>query len=135
VGEFLLVRSDLSNLTGRARACRFQFYRFGRTESTTSPRFGDRMGFPLQSEPSLVLRRMTLDKREGIVKHYNRFKMRRKIGVCWTELIVELWRDDEGQNIAEYAIMWTVILLIVVGTFRLIGTRAGLLKRAASAVQ
>jgi Flp pilus assembly pilin Flp len=82
-----------------------------------------------------VLRRMTLDKREGIVKHYNRFKMRRKIGVCWTELIVELWRDDEGQNIAEYAIMWTVILLIVVGTFRLIGTRAGLLKRAASAVQ
>ena len=36
----------------------------------------------------------------------------------------ELWSDDEGQDIAEYAVMLAVILVIVVGTIRLIGTSA-----------
>jgi Flp pilus assembly pilin Flp len=35
-----------------------------------------------------------------------------------------LWLDDEGQDIAEYAVMLAVILLLVVGTIRLIGTNA-----------
>ncbi|MGO8793398.1 MAG: Flp family type IVb pilin [Candidatus Sulfotelmatobacter sp.] len=35
-----------------------------------------------------------------------------------------LWRDDEGQDIAEYAVMLAVILVIVVGTIRLIGSNA-----------
>jgi len=34
-----------------------------------------------------------------------------------------LW-DDEGQDIAEYAVMLAVILVIVVGTVRLIGSNA-----------
>jgi Flp pilus assembly pilin Flp len=32
-----------------------------------------------------------------------------------------LWTDDQGQDIAEYAVMLAVILVLVVGTIRLIG--------------
>ena len=32
-----------------------------------------------------------------------------------------LWRDDDGQDIAEYAVMLAVILVLVIGTVRLIG--------------
>jgi len=35
-----------------------------------------------------------------------------------------LWRNDEGQDIAEYAVMLAVILVIVIGTVRLIGSNA-----------
>ncbi len=35
-----------------------------------------------------------------------------------------LWRDEEGQDIAEYAVMLAVIPVIVVGTIRLIGSNA-----------
>jgi Flp pilus assembly pilin Flp len=35
-----------------------------------------------------------------------------------------LWSDDRGQDIAEYAVMLAVILVIVVGTIRLIGSNA-----------
>jgi Flp pilus assembly pilin Flp len=35
-----------------------------------------------------------------------------------------LWNDENGQDIAEYAVMLAVILVIVVGTVRLIGSNA-----------
>jgi Flp pilus assembly pilin Flp len=35
-----------------------------------------------------------------------------------------LWLQEEGQDIAEYAVMLAVILVIVVGTLRLIGGQA-----------
>jgi Flp pilus assembly pilin Flp len=35
-----------------------------------------------------------------------------------------LWYEQEGQDIAEYAVMLAVILVIVVGTIRLIGSNA-----------
>jgi Flp pilus assembly pilin Flp len=35
-----------------------------------------------------------------------------------------LWKQDEGQDIAEYAVMLAVILVIVIGTVRLIGSNA-----------
>lgn len=35
-----------------------------------------------------------------------------------------LWFEDEAQDIAEYAVMLAVILVIVVGTIRLIGANA-----------
>jgi Flp pilus assembly pilin Flp len=35
-----------------------------------------------------------------------------------------IWRDDQGQDVAEYAVMLAVILVIVVGTIRLIGSNA-----------
>ena len=40
------------------------------------------------------------------------------------EFIRGLWFDDQGQDIAEYAVMLAVILVLVVGTIRLIGTNA-----------
>ncbi len=40
------------------------------------------------------------------------------------EVLRKVWRDDEGQDIAEYAVMLAVILVIVVGTIRLIGSQA-----------
>jgi len=40
------------------------------------------------------------------------------------ESIGRLWRDEQGQDIAEYAVMLAVILIIVVGTIKLIGTNA-----------
>ena len=36
----------------------------------------------------------------------------------------DVWLDDGGQDIAEYAVMLAVILVIVVGTVRLIGSNA-----------
>ena len=39
-------------------------------------------------------------------------------------VLPRLWIDDQGQDIAEYAVMLAVILVIVVGTLRLIGSNA-----------
>ena len=36
----------------------------------------------------------------------------------------KLWHNEEGQDIAEYAVMLAVILVIVIGTIRLIGGNA-----------
>jgi Flp pilus assembly pilin Flp len=41
-----------------------------------------------------------------------------------TDLLRNLWSHEEGQDIAEYAVMLAVILVLVVGTIRLIGTSA-----------
>jgi Flp pilus assembly pilin Flp len=35
-----------------------------------------------------------------------------------------LWWDEQGQDIAEYSVMLAVVLVIVVGTVRLIGSNA-----------
>jgi Flp pilus assembly pilin Flp len=37
---------------------------------------------------------------------------------------LRIWREENGQDIAEYAVMLAVILVIVVGTVRLIGSNA-----------
>ena len=47
-----------------------------------------------------------------------------------------LWKDQEGQDIAEYAVMLAVILVIVVGTIRLVGSNANnVFSSVASSVQ
>jgi len=52
------------------------------------------------------------------------------------KLIRSLWREDEGQDIAEYAVMLAVILVLVVGTVRLIGSNANtVFSNAASSIQ
>ncbi len=38
--------------------------------------------------------------------------------------LYDLYRDDQGQDIAEYAVMLAVILVLVIGTVRLIGGNA-----------
>jgi len=49
---------------------------------------------------------------------------------------ISWWREDSGQDIAEYAVMLAVILVIVVGTIRLIGSNANnVFSSVASAVQ
>jgi Flp pilus assembly pilin Flp len=50
--------------------------------------------------------------------------------------LYQFWRDDEGQDIAEYAVMLAVILVIVVGTIRLIGSNANnVFSNVASSIQ
>jgi len=46
------------------------------------------------------------------------------------------WQDDEGQDIAEYAVMLAVILVIVIGTIQLVGSNANnVFSSVASAIQ
>ena len=50
--------------------------------------------------------------------------------------IKQLWSDEEGQDIAEYSVMLAVILVIVVGTVRLIGSNANtVFSQVGSAIQ
>ena len=52
------------------------------------------------------------------------------------EVLNRLWAEDQGQDIAEYAVMLAVILVIVVGTIRLIGSNANnVFSSVASSVQ
>jgi Flp pilus assembly pilin Flp len=51
-------------------------------------------------------------------------------------LLIELCRNTEGQDVAEYAIMLAVVLVIVVGTVRMIGSNAGtVFSQVASGIQ
>ena len=52
------------------------------------------------------------------------------------ELASKLWVEQEGQDIAEYAVMLAVILVLVVGTIRLIGSNANnVFSNVASSIQ
>lgn len=52
------------------------------------------------------------------------------------ELISRLWSEEKGQDIAEYAVMLAVILVLVVGTIRLIGSNANtVFSNVASSIQ
>jgi Flp pilus assembly pilin Flp len=41
-----------------------------------------------------------------------------------TDFLREAWRQEEGQDVAEYTVMLAVILAVVVTTIRLIGSNA-----------
>jgi Flp pilus assembly pilin Flp len=45
-------------------------------------------------------------------------------GGSMVQFLHSLWLDEEGQDIAEYAVMLAVILVLVIGTVRLIGGNA-----------
>ena len=52
------------------------------------------------------------------------------------EILRKLWLEESAQDIAEYAVMLAVILVIVVGTIRLIGSNANtVFSQVASSVQ
>lgn len=58
---------------------------------------------------------------------------RRIFMMKWKEM---LWLNDEGQDIAEYAVMLAVILIIVIGTVRLIGGNSNnVFSQVASGIQ
>lgn len=51
-------------------------------------------------------------------------------------LLRRLWPDDEGQDVAEYAVLLAVILVIVLGAVRLIGSNANtVFSQVASTIQ
>jgi Flp pilus assembly pilin Flp len=51
-------------------------------------------------------------------------------------LLRSLWAEDKGQDIAEYAVMLATILVLVVGTVRLVGSNANnVFSVAASSIQ
>jgi len=51
-------------------------------------------------------------------------------------LLHTLWFEEEGQDIAEYAVMVAAILIIVIGTIRLIGTNSNtVFSNVASTIQ
>jgi len=53
-----------------------------------------------------------------------------------SDLLRSLWTEDTGQDIAEYAVMLAVILVLVVGTIRLIGSNANnVFSNTASSIQ
>jgi Flp pilus assembly pilin Flp len=53
-----------------------------------------------------------------------------------SKLIRNLWLEEEGQDIAEYAVMLAVILVLVVGTIRLIGSNSNtVFSNTASSIQ
>jgi Flp pilus assembly pilin Flp len=53
-----------------------------------------------------------------------------------TDFAMKLWSSEEGQDIAEYAVMLAVILVLVVGTIRLVGSNANnVFSSVASSVQ
>jgi len=56
--------------------------------------------------------------------------------VSMSALLVRFSLDDQGQDIAEYAVMLAVILVLVVGTIRLVGSNANtVFSQAASSIQ
>ncbi len=57
-------------------------------------------------------------------------------GVCNMTKLRKLWTEQRGQDIAEYAVMLAVILVIVVGAIRLVGSNANnVFSAAASSIQ
>ena len=36
----------------------------------------------------------------------------------------KMWKDERGQDIAEYAVMLALILVVVMGTIKLVGSNA-----------
>lgn len=56
--------------------------------------------------------------------------------VVLKQFLQSLWADERGQDIAEYAVMLAVILVIVIGTVKLIGSNANnVFSSVASSIQ
>jgi Flp pilus assembly pilin Flp len=52
------------------------------------------------------------------------------------QFVCGMFANDEGQDIAEYAVMLAVILVLVVGTIRLIGSNSNsVFSNVASSIQ
>jgi len=53
-----------------------------------------------------------------------------------TNVVGRMWNDDQGQDVAEYAVMLAVILVIVIGTLKLIGGKSNnVFSQVASALE
>ncbi len=47
--------------------------------------------------------------------------------------LCKIWKDDQGQDIADYALMLAVVLLLVIGAVQAIGTNANIIFSSAAA--
>jgi Flp pilus assembly pilin Flp len=57
-------------------------------------------------------------------------------GAVMNDDLKRLWRDTEGQDVAEYAIMLAIVLVFVTGMVRMIGTNAStVFSQVGSAIQ
>jgi Flp pilus assembly pilin Flp len=56
--------------------------------------------------------------------HMLAWKFNHRAGGCMVQFLREICTDERGQDIAEYAVMLAVILVLVIGTVRLIGGNA-----------
>ena len=64
------------------------------------------------------------------------FRTRNFKEITVKQFLNRVWNDEQGQDIAEYAVMLAVILVIVIGTVRLIGTQANVVfSQVGSAIQ
>lgn len=64
------------------------------------------------------------------------FRTRNFKEITVKQFLNRVWKDEQGQDIAEYAVMLAVILVIVIGTVRLIGTQANVVfSQVGSAIQ
>lgn len=64
------------------------------------------------------------------------FRTRNFKEITVKQFLNRVWNDEQGQDIAEYAVMLAVILVIVIGTVRLIGTNANVVfSQVGSAIQ
>jgi Flp pilus assembly pilin Flp len=70
-----------------------------------------------------LIHRESIDKRAPSA-HYDFLIEISSWRLAMYELIQKAWSDDQGQDIAEDAVMLAVILVLVVGTIRLVGSNA-----------
>lgn len=72
------------------------------------------MLFGIQSLPAIIPRLLTFPRATTHLTQENRV----------IELLRRTWQDNDGQDIAEYAVMLAVILVIVLGVIKFIGSAA-----------
>jgi Flp pilus assembly pilin Flp len=79
-----------------------------------------------------------------LCRSYERFNLRTfgcrfqaaSYGVELTDFLRNAWCQEEGRDVAEYAVVLAVILAIAIGTIKLIGANAGnVLADVGSAIQ
>jgi Flp pilus assembly pilin Flp len=79
---------------------------------------------------------LTIAVPDGIITYTSWPKTILVLGGIMVQFFRGIWADEQGQDIAEYAVMLAVILVLVIGTVRLIGTNANtVFSNAASSIQ
>jgi Flp pilus assembly pilin Flp len=91
--------------------------------------FAQTLGSNLHSNLRLTLDGSAFDNRSLRLHHYRdnslaRVEFLSNSGGIMFAFFRDIWSDQQGQDIAEYAVMLAVILVLVIGTVRLIGTSA-----------
>lgn len=87
----------------------------------TSVRSGQRIA---TNEEVSVSRLLNVCSFAASRRHLINITLTSRMRGCTMKRLRELWVEQAGQDIAEYAVMLAVILVLVVGTIRLVGSNA-----------